>query len=197
MAVVTLDGIEGLDPVQAFQFRTSSGEGLVRDGLVLNPIAHDLSGDGSEKLFNMTSAASSSGQASNIQPWQGSVAGNAVKLHIYAGSFGKDQEFAEQDCVGTFSSDCTSIDWGVAGCLKQPPRPSPSPSPRPPPKPNTVPITWCGAWAAEGCESRPPPYATSLSLSFFLTQPHFVGQNFADTAGIFKRAIRTHTMPPC
>ena len=45
MAVVTLDGIEGLDPVQAFQFRTSSGEGLVRYGLVLNPIAHDLSGD--------------------------------------------------------------------------------------------------------------------------------------------------------
>ena len=49
MAVVALfcaaDGIEGLDPVQAFQFRTSSGGGLVRDGLVLHPIAHDLSGD--------------------------------------------------------------------------------------------------------------------------------------------------------
>ena len=49
MAVVALfcaaDGIEGLDPVQAFQFRTSSGGGLVRDGLVLHPVAHDLSGD--------------------------------------------------------------------------------------------------------------------------------------------------------
>ena len=49
MAVVTLfcaaDGIEGLDPVQAFQLRTSSGGGLVLDGLVLHPIAHDLSSD--------------------------------------------------------------------------------------------------------------------------------------------------------
>ena len=49
MAVVALfcagDGIEGLDPVQAFQFRTSSGGGLVRDVLVLHPIAHDLSSD--------------------------------------------------------------------------------------------------------------------------------------------------------
>jgi hypothetical protein len=49
MALIDLfcaaDGIEGLDPVQAFQFRTSRGGGLVRDGLVLHPIAHDLSGD--------------------------------------------------------------------------------------------------------------------------------------------------------
>ena len=49
MANVTLfcaaDGIEGLGPVQAFQFRTSSGGWLVRDVLVMHPIAHDLSGD--------------------------------------------------------------------------------------------------------------------------------------------------------
>ena len=49
MANVTLfcspDGVEGLGLVQAFRFRTSSGGGLVRDGRVLHPIAHDLSGD--------------------------------------------------------------------------------------------------------------------------------------------------------
>ena len=49
MANVTLfcsaDGVEGLGLVQAFRFRTSSGGGLVRDGLVLHPIAHDLSSD--------------------------------------------------------------------------------------------------------------------------------------------------------
>jgi hypothetical protein len=49
MAVITLfraaDGIDGLDPVQALQFRTSSGGGLVRHVLVLHPLAHDLNGD--------------------------------------------------------------------------------------------------------------------------------------------------------
>ena len=50
MAVVTLfcaaDGIEGLDPVQAFQLRTSSGGGIVLDGRrTLHPIAYDLSSD--------------------------------------------------------------------------------------------------------------------------------------------------------
>ena len=49
MALVALfcagDGIEGLEQVQAFQLRTSRAGGLVRDGLVLHPIVHDLSGD--------------------------------------------------------------------------------------------------------------------------------------------------------
>ena len=38
------DGIEGLGPVQAVHLRTSRAGRFARDGRVLLPIAHDLSG---------------------------------------------------------------------------------------------------------------------------------------------------------
>lgn len=125
-------------------------------------LASDLSPDGSEKKFNMTSVGRS-GQCPEFQPWQGSVNGNAVKLHIYAGSFGKDQGFAEQDCSGTFSADCTSIDWGSSGCLV--PAPSGNPAPHPsPPNPNTIPTLWCGSYTTEACGSFAPPYGFGMSF---------------------------------
>ena len=87
-------------------------------------MATELSSDG--KFFNITGFGVSTAQPMSGDPWAGSISGNTVTLKITAGSFGKNQQFVDQLCKGTFSPDCNSIDW-VSDCLKQsdkPPHPN-------------------------------------------------------------------------
>ena len=45
-------------------------------------------------------------------PWQGTVSGNTVKLTVTTASFFKGANVIDQQCTGTFSADCSVIDWG-------------------------------------------------------------------------------------
>jgi len=79
------------------------------------------------------------------------MSGNTIKLTVYAGSLGKDQDFPAQQCTGTFSASCATIDWGPQGCFH-------TANPNDPP-----PTTWCGAWTPN-CSSPSAPYGLGMSL---------------------------------
>lgn len=85
-------------------------------------------------------------------PWAGTVSGNTVKLKITAGSYFKGANFVDQECTGTFSDDCTAIDWGAEGCLRAGSGPKTPGAPK-----------WCGAWTA-GCPTQAPAYGYGMSF---------------------------------
>lgn len=130
-------------------------------------VVSDLGVGNSETRFNI----SGMGATTTLVPvGSGSVSGNSIKLQVFGGSFGKDQGFIAQSCSGTFSEDCTAINWGPAGCLQLPGDRSQKVT------------TWCGAWT-EGCNSPPPPYG--FGMSFW----HTLGDNMVLQQGPAAAAV--------
>ena len=124
-------------------------------------VARDLSTDGSGSPFNVTATEMRGygGRPAPMHgdPWAGSVSGSTIKLKITSGSFFKGASFADQECTGTFSADCASIDWGPKGCLASPSKPG-----KPPAKDASA-LSWCGAWTP-GCKSQVPAYGFGMSF---------------------------------